>query len=215
MKKFFLIIIVINFISLLYGQDLDYSKYKDMTYDESVSDFIQGNQPYQDYTNEGFYKSKVHFVKTAPSRKDLECIIMTGGHTLFFYIDRPVSTENIKPGDVIIVYYHKFWSSRTVSRTVIKKIDRTNESFIIGNKYYVCNNINLRKGEGVTYDKIKLLKVNDNVILTGIGKQDIIDGKKSYWLKVKTEDGIIGWCYGGYLDYWNIYLEYLANPDYD
>jgi hypothetical protein len=58
MKNFFLIIIVINSILLLYGQDFDYSKYKDMTYDDAVSDFIQGNQPYQDYTLEYIFRKQ-------------------------------------------------------------------------------------------------------------------------------------------------------------
>jgi len=206
MKRIIISIVIINSISILYGQNIDFSNFKEMSYNEAVENFIDGNSS-RDYTNEGFYKSKAHFVGTSYSTGRRECTIMTGGYVLGFDIDSHISTNNIELGDVIIVYYHCFWSSRTFSKTVIKKIEKTNEKFIIGNLYFIPNNLNLREGEGVTYNRIKLLKIGEKVNLIEIGKQDIIDGKKSYWVKVRTNDGITGWCFGGYLDYWNLWLE--------
>jgi hypothetical protein len=205
MKQVIILIVIINSISILYGQNIDYSNFKELTYNEALGDFIDGNSS-QNYVNEGFYKSKAHFIKITNSTGRRECLIMTGGYVLSFDIDSHISTNNIEPGDVIIVYYHCFWSSRTFSKTVIKKIDKTNENFIIGNLYFIPENLNLREGAGITYNRIKLLKIGEKVNLIEIGKQDIIDGKKSYWVKVKTNDGITGWCFGGYLDYWNLYL---------
>jgi len=61
------------------------------------------------------------------------------------------------------------------------------------------NNLRLRKGSNLKSEIIKHMKLNERVEIIEIGKKEIIDNIEGNWVKVMTEYGETGWCFGGYL----------------
>ena len=68
--------------------------------------------------------------------------------------------------------------------------------------YTNSESVRLRDSYGINGAIItKLINNTKVIILNRSEKEDIIDGYKDYWLKVKViNSGMIGWIYGGYID---------------
>lgn len=108
-----------------------------------------------------------------------------------------------------------------------------------GKELYVIDNLRLRTEESTKSEIITTIGINAKVLIIQIGKEDIIDGIKSNWVKIQIggwvkdiKNNIIpkyteGWCYGGFLSeslnpnfknemfYFNTIMEFLANPFLD
>ena len=76
----------------------------------------------------------------------------------------------------------------------------------------VKENLKLRSEEATSSEGLTVMSEGSKVQILEIGKSDIIGGIKSNWVKVKIQKGsrtpeghlirpgLIGWCYGGYLE---------------
>ena len=75
----------------------------------------------------------------------------------------------------------------------------------------VTENLKLRSGEATTTSVLTVMSAGTKVKILELGKEEIIDGIKSNWVKVevisgrdrdgnKLKSGMTGWCYGGYLE---------------
>lgn len=82
----------------------------------------------------------------------------------------------------------------------LKKINK-NEIKIL---FYIpkIDSLRLRKEPNVNGEFIRLLKKEEKLeLLVKLNKyKDTIDGKKGTWVKVKTEQGEVGWCFDAYLE---------------
>ena len=105
-----------------------------------------------------------------------------------------------------------------------------------GKELYVIDNLRLRTEESTKSEIITTIGINTKVQIIQIGKEEIIDGIKSNWVKIRikfsTKDNknnwipknTEGWCYGGYLSevlnsnvknemfYSNTIMDFLENP---
>ena len=105
-----------------------------------------------------------------------------------------------------------------------------------GKELYVIDNLHLRTEESTKSEIITTIGINAKVLIIQIGKEDIIDGIKSNWVKIQigasTKDNennwipkyTEGWCYGGFLSeslnpnvknemfYFNTIMDFLENP---
>ena len=75
----------------------------------------------------------------------------------------------------------------------------------------VNENLRLRKAEVTSSEVITTMQSGTQVKILELGKFETIDGISSNWVKVEVQsnakdrngnpikEGIIGWCYGGYL----------------
>lgn len=91
-------------------------------------------------------------------------------------------------------------------------IEKTYSELEINQLMNVAENLRLRKEETTSSNIITTLKKNSPVKIIQIGKEEIIDGIKSNWVKVEVQKGAkdrngksihagtVGWVFGGYLE---------------
>jgi hypothetical protein len=75
---------------------------------------------------------------------------------------------------------------------------------IVGEKVIFYNpkvdKLRLREKQGHDGKVMKFLMKTDKLELVGLGQEATIDKIKGRWVKVRTEQGEIGWCFDGYLE---------------
>ncbi len=86
------------------------------------------------------------------------------------------------------------------NKNVQEKLQKFRESKYVNISYEV-NTDNLRFRESPTIDGklIRMLKKGEMLEFIESGKEDTINGIKGTWIKVKTEQGEVGWCFDAYL----------------
>ena len=121
----------------------------------------------------------------------------------------------------------------------ITKLCFTQNLLVPGKELFVIDNLHLRTEESIKSEIITTIGINAKIQVIQIGKEEIIDGIKSNWVKIKIGDSARdiknnwipknteGWCYGGYLSealnpniknemfYFNTIMDFLENPFLD
>lgn len=74
--------------------------------------------------------------------------------------------------------------------------------------FYTKTNLNLRENSNLYSKIISILPQSTRVKILEVGNSEDIDGIKSFWKKVCTENNEIGWCFAGYLESKNDKITY-------
>ena len=198
MKRFLWIILLsINVVFYLWSQEFDYSKYKSTTMNELAKLPI--------HERIGFYRIFGHYIVDWPCG---EGEIAVGTDRSVIRLECPISPPYAELGRVIVVYFQVSYSSSRRRNSssiyyIIDKIELTDQWFIIGDRYRAIDNLIIRETSSRDSKRIGMLLNYDYAWVIEIGRREIIDGIESNWLKIRTVEGFIGWCFGGYLEYWN------------
>ena len=168
--------------------DKDYG-YKEV-YCASNFHFIQGNvfldlslPGYENWAGSNHYDVKLY--------ADGSYTLENCSEGLSFPEIMPVFT-NIK------VYYHltygKVWIDSFIDGWEVVDDVRN-----LGQDYIATDNLKIRAEPSLEAKQIGLLKKDEQAEIQEVGEKVTIDGIESAWVRVRTADGTVGWCFAGYL----------------
>jgi hypothetical protein len=107
-----------------------------------------------------------------------------------YYVEKEIKKGNIKAE----VY-------KLIDDSIINIIFSNNIEYLNIKKYRVIiDRLRFRESFNSESKIIRVLSKNEKVLFLEKGKEDLINGVKGNWIKVKTETGEIGWCFDGYLE---------------
>ncbi len=106
--------------------------------------------------------------------------------------------KDIPPFTSLEVYYH-FEAPYYAIFPYIDGWCVVDDTRFIGQKYIATDALKIRESPSLSAKQIGRLLKGARATVIEVGEDVTIDGIESAWVKVRTKDGVEGWCFAGYL----------------
>ena len=210
MKKLYLVFLFFNSV-FLFSQDFERSRHILMGRDEAVRHFLSNRN------QRGFYVMYAHFVQMEQSGSRTQLTIYThssnNNNHVILSIDSNPSIPNLSIGTVVRVYYWMGPVRGGSTPTFIVHIEPADKRFIIGHVYNTFVNLNVRTEPSISASRITTIPQHSRVTVLEEGPEVIIDGIESSWVRVRFGSDQEGWVFGGYIEYWVYWLDWINRPE--
>jgi hypothetical protein len=191
MRKTILIILIVFLgkSSFLFSQEINLSNYRETKLNEGLK-----------YNDNYLYKTYVHF--GGSSNALYGNIYGVSDDTLGVDFRYNGQLPLLQKGQVVIIYYKGYIHNSNYNSPVVGEIyhiELVSNHFIVGNNYYVLENLRLRVGPSVGNDTILTIQSYHTVIVLEEQQKEVtINNITSKWVRVQYRDSA-GWCFGGYI----------------
>ncbi|MDR1390678.1 MAG: SH3 domain-containing protein [Treponema sp.] len=206
MKIIYILLILFGIPSLVYAQNIDKSIYQEISLIEAYEN--RQNSSERVY----HYKSIVHFefIITNNHMGNMNVLFYQNSEFINLYHYYSFNIPKMERFQIVIIYY-RFVREGTAFRNILDHIELIElinaPFFIIGDHYRTLDNLRLRSEANLSGNIIFTIQRREWVIILEEGNVETIDGITSAWVKVKlvggNKEGIEGWCFGGYLGYYD------------
>ena len=119
--------------------------------------------------------------------------------SLSYYVSRHVFNESTPMFSSFTIYYHFVGSWSNGFEPIIDYIEPRSEIRFVGHSYRATDSLRVRSSPSLTAGKIGLMQKHDEATVLEVGQRERIDGVDSAWVKIRTESGLVGWAFGGFL----------------
>ncbi|WP_191014207.1 SH3 domain-containing protein [Treponema zioleckii] len=212
-----------------YSENLDKENCQEVSFGESkkIMEELQDDSIYSENQEppEVFFKTKCHFSHADEKNYDSYWFYSDGediegidespfdSQEYYFPIDMPSFTP------IELYYHYQFYFDEDSGSYKIADYDKViidgwkvlDEVRFVGHKYRATDDLMIYSEQGLDYEVIGYIKIpEEGIEVLEIGNFVSFDGTVELpWLKIRTEKGLEGWCFAGYLtDGW----EYKNNP---
>lgn len=137
-------------------------------------------------------------------------------HSFYHRNEEELYKEKYSSVYYILAIYYLFNDNKAKSYLYFKKViniiqDNKKVDYLISKKeintkqdFFVevlVQNLRLRESQNTNSKIVSKLNKNEKLLLIDLGDYETIDNIQGQWIKVQTDDKLLGWCFDGYCDY--------------